>query len=96
MRSRYLVTYDIREPRRLRRMFDAMRGFGDPLQYSVFQCDLSDQEKVGMMGAISAIMKSDVDHVLIVDLGPAKGTGAARIEVLGCPRPPREAGAIVV
>jgi CRISPR-associated protein Cas2 len=96
MRQRYLVTYDIRDPKRLRRTFKAMRGFGDPLQYSVFQCDLSEHEKVALRAALSAIIKADEDQVLIVDLGPAGGRGGTCFEVLGGQRPPEEAGAIVV
>jgi CRISPR-associated protein Cas2 len=77
-------------------MFKAMRGFGDPLQYSVFRCDLSEQEKVSLIGTLSSIIKSDEDQVLIVDLGPPAGRGGTCFEVLGCQRPPEESGAIVV
>jgi CRISPR-associated protein Cas2 len=96
VRSRYLVTYDVRESKRLRRMFKTLRGFGDALQYSVFQCDLSDQERIAMLAALTGIMKADEDQVLIVDLGPSEGRGAACYEVLGCQRPPEEAGAVIV
>lgn len=77
-------------------MFKAMRGFGDALQYSVFRCDLSEQEKVNLMGTLSSIIKADEDQVLIVDLGPPTGRGGTCFEVLGCQRPPEETGAIVV
>jgi CRISPR-associated protein Cas2 len=43
-RTRYLLTYDIREPRRLRRVHQVAKDFGDPLQYSVFVCDLTEIE----------------------------------------------------
>jgi CRISPR-associated protein Cas2 len=43
-RRRYLVAYDIRDDRRLRQIASCMEGYGERIQYSVFVCDLSDQE----------------------------------------------------
>ncbi|MCY4239233.1 MAG: CRISPR-associated endonuclease Cas2 [Rhodospirillaceae bacterium] len=37
----YIVTYDISDTRRWRRVFKTMHGFGEWLQFSVFQCRLS-------------------------------------------------------
>ena len=45
-RRRFLVAYDIREAKRLRTVHTAMKAFGNPLQYSVFVCDLDPSEKV--------------------------------------------------
>jgi CRISPR-associated protein Cas2 len=44
----YLVSYDIREPKRWRRAYKILRGYGRPLQYSVFRCKLgpADIEKL--------------------------------------------------
>lgn len=39
----YLVAYDIADPKRWRRVFSVMEGFGEWLQLSVFQCRLSVQ-----------------------------------------------------
>lgn len=44
MRRRFIVCYDISAPKRLARTFRNMKGFGDPLQKSVFTCDLSAAE----------------------------------------------------
>ena len=41
MRSSYLVCYDICDDKRLKKVFKAMRGFGDHLQYSVFECQFT-------------------------------------------------------
>jgi len=41
MRNTYLVCYDICEDKRLRRVFKAMRDFGDHLQYSIFECQFT-------------------------------------------------------
>lgn len=68
-RKRYLVTYDVRDPARLRQVFKAMKGYGDWLQYSVFVCDLSRAEKSAMQLHLGSIIKHSVDSVAIIDLG---------------------------
>jgi CRISPR-associated protein Cas2 len=70
-RRRYLVAYDIRDDRRLRSIAGCMEGYGTRIQYSVFVCDLSDQEKIIMRGDIEALMKPSEDSVMVVDLGQA-------------------------
>ena len=70
-RRRYLVAYDIRDDRRLRFIAHCMEGYGTRIQYSVFVCDLSDQEKVIMRRDIETLMKASEDSVMMVDLGSA-------------------------
>lgn len=70
-RRRYLIAYDIREDRRLRSIATCMEGYGERIQYSVFICDLSDQEVVLMRGDVEARMKTSEDSVMIIDLGRA-------------------------
>jgi CRISPR-associated protein Cas2 len=70
-RHRYLVAYDIREDRRLRNIATCMEGYGERIQYSVFVCDLSDQEAVLMRGDVEARMKHSEDSVMIINLGRA-------------------------
>jgi CRISPR-associated protein Cas2 len=96
MRSRYLVSYDVCHPRRLRRVHKKMKGYGEPLQYSVFLCDLSEQEKILMIADVTDIIKADEDQVMIVNLGPPEGRGKECIEFLGAQRPPEEDGAVVL
>lgn len=43
-RKNYLVTYDITVPKNLKRIFKVCSGFGTPLQYSVFWCQLTDND----------------------------------------------------
>ncbi len=70
-RRRYLVAYDIRDDRRLRNVATCMEGYGDRIQYSVFICDLSDQEAILMRTDIEARMKPSEDSVMVVNLGRA-------------------------
>ena len=82
-RKRYLVGYDISEPKRLRNVHKAMCGYGDPLQYSVFVCDLDGVERWAMQHDLGAIIHHEEDRVLIVDLGPAYTRGAECITFMG-------------
>ncbi len=82
LRRRFVVCYDIREPRRLRKTHETMLGYGDPMQYSVFICDLSRSELLVMEDALRNVVDSAVDAVHIVDLGPAAGIARGRIRVL--------------
>lgn len=83
--QRYLVTYDICHAKRLRRVFEVLRGFGDHLQYSVFRCDLSDQALVELKAELHAVIDHDEDQVLLVNLGPATGRAANAVQALGRP-----------
>ena len=73
MRNVYLVCYDVADDKRLRRTYKTMCGFGDPLQYSVFRCELSAVERQSMKEALWEILNWDRDRVMLVDLGPAGG-----------------------
>ena len=67
----YIVTYDIAEPRRWRRVFKLMNGYGEWLQLSVFQCRLTRKRKVELQAALSELINHNADHVLLLDLGHA-------------------------
>ncbi|TVQ95606.1 MAG: CRISPR-associated endonuclease Cas2 [Desulfovibrionales bacterium] len=72
MERLYIVCYDIRDPRRWRKLYKALHGFGEWMQLSVFQCRLNTMRKLRLEDAVSQIVKQDEDHVLIMDLGPAE------------------------
>ncbi|MGH2763642.1 MAG: CRISPR-associated endonuclease Cas2 [Thermoleophilaceae bacterium] len=82
-RTRYLLAYDIRKPKRLRRVHQVAMTFGQPLQYSVFVCDLTKVELISLRGALLEEMKTDEDSVSIFDLGPPTGRGVECIEFMG-------------
>lgn len=83
MRNRYLVAYDVSDPKRLRQTHKKMTGFGDPVQYSVFICELSSKERVLLEEALTAIIHHQEDQILIVNLGPIDGRGSASLKALG-------------
>jgi CRISPR-associated protein Cas2 len=82
-RHRYLVAYDIRDGNRLREVHDVVVGFGDRLQYSVYVCDLSPQERIQLMGELRRTMDLGVDSVVFVDLGDTNRTGMSAFEFMG-------------
>jgi CRISPR-associated protein Cas2 len=83
MRQRYLVTYDISDPARLRKVFKLMKGYGRHLQLSVFRCDLSRMALATMKGELNALIHAQEDQVLIIDVGPTEGRGGEVFESLG-------------
>jgi CRISPR-associated protein Cas2 len=82
-RIRYLVAYDVREPKRLRRVHQVAKNYGYSLQYSVFVCDLTALELLALKAAMSAEANLKVDSIAIFDLGPPRGRGIKCIEFLG-------------
>lgn len=83
MRNRYLVCYDICEPKRLRQTYRKMRGFGEALQYSVFLCELSPKERAIMLSELDGIINHDEDCVMTVDLGGIDRDMDVRVSFLG-------------
>ncbi len=67
----YIVTYDIANNRRWRRVFKTMHGFGEWLQLSVFQCRLSRRRRAELETQLRQLVKAGEDHVLLIDVGPA-------------------------
>ncbi len=91
----YVVTYDISDARRWRRVFRLMQGYGRWLQLSVFHCRLDGARRVEMASQLEDIIDTTADHVLILDLGPAEEVDLA-VESLGKPFAPIERRAIVI
>lgn len=95
-RRRYVVTYDIRNDARLRRVHKTMKGFGYALQYSVFLCDLDNVEKCDMLRALGDVVHQQIDSVAIIDLGDANGRGVTCFEFLGPHAPLPRSGPRIV
>ncbi len=83
MRTNYIVTYDIRDEKRLRRVFRICKDFGLHLQYSVFECDLTATDKVRMESRLKEVMNQSVDQIIFIDLGPTSQRGERSITALG-------------
>ena len=94
--SRLSVTYDIREDKRLRKVFKIMSGFGQHLQYSVFRCALSAANKERMKARLAEVIDHRVDQVLLFDLGREEGYRADLAEWLGQAYAPDRGGAVIL
>lgn len=96
MRQIYIVSYDISDPKRLRRVFQTMRNWGDHIQLSVFECELTDRELVELRTELAGVIHHGEDQVLFIDVGPVAGRGDRSIESLGRTYFPPERLAVVV
>jgi CRISPR-associated protein Cas2 len=96
LRQVYIVSYDISDPKRLRRVFQVMRGYGDHIQLSVFRCELTDRELVELRVDLEGEIDHAEDQVLFADVGPAEGRGMHAIRSLGRPYTRPERHAVVV
>ncbi len=68
----YIVAYDITDPKRWRRVFRLMKGYGEWLQLSVFQCRLSRTRHAELIALLDGIIHHTRDHIVLMDLGPAE------------------------
>jgi CRISPR-associated protein Cas2 len=91
----YLVTYDIRHDQRWRRVFKCMKGYGEWLQLSVFQCRLSALRHAEMIAALDAVIHHKEDALLVIDLGLAASV-QPRVVALGASYTPLERAPTIV
>jgi CRISPR-associated protein Cas2 len=96
MRTSYLIAYDIADPKRLRLVFRFLKGYGDHLQFSVFECQLTAKDLVQCRAGLHDIIHHTEDQVLFVNLGPAEGRGDRVITAMGKPYVNIDAPCIIV
>ncbi|MBN9531176.1 MAG: CRISPR-associated endonuclease Cas2 [Alphaproteobacteria bacterium] len=78
----FIVTYDIADERRWRRVFKTMNGYGEWIQLSVFQCRLTRRRRAELETRLRELIKAGEDHMLLIDVGPADQIHLA-VESLG-------------
>ena len=83
MRTNYIVSYDVCDPKRLRRVHRACRDYGVHLQYSVFECDLTERERLELEHRLVELIDRSEDQILFIELGPSHTRGERRIIALG-------------
>ena len=96
MRRCYLVCYDVRDPKRLRRVHKLMKAYGEAWQYSVFYCTLKPIDRARLENALREEMNLKQDQVLIVDLGGNEDAARDSAAVLGPSLPEQESGTVVI
>ncbi|MDQ6950002.1 MAG: CRISPR-associated endonuclease Cas2 [Actinomycetota bacterium] len=95
-RRRFLVAYDIRDPKRLREVHSGMKRFGYPLQYSVFICDLDPIEKISLREIVGGRMNQHIDSLVLVDLGDPASRGIDCFEFMGLAPPLPRSGPTIL
>ena len=96
MRRSYLVCYDIRDPKRLRRVHKVLKGYGESWQLSVFFCVLKDIDRVRLQTDLEEQMNQKEDQAMILDLGPNEKEAREAATVIGQPLPKQDSGIVVV
>jgi CRISPR-associated protein Cas2 len=85
MRRCYLVCYDIRDEKRLRRVFRVCKGYGEHWQFSIFFCALKPIDRVRLQAELEEEMNLKEDQVLIMDLGENEDSARSAVAVIGQP-----------
>lgn len=84
-RGLYLVAYDIRHPRRLRKVLRIVKAYATGGQKSVHECFLSVAERAELRRVLAKRIDAATDSVIFVRLDPR-----ARPRTLGIAVPPRD------
>ncbi len=64
----YMFCYDIRDPKRLRKVSKKLESFGIRVQYSFFQCDISKEAKEKLKKELLEELNLDEDSLFIYPL----------------------------
>ena len=67
MRSWYLVSYDVRDEKRLRKVSRVLAGFGSRLQFSLFRCRMSERDIERLRWELSKVAEPE-DALLYIGL----------------------------
>lgn len=63
----YLICYDIRCPKRWRKAYKLLQGYGERMQYSIFRCWLSQRGREKLRWELEKILKAE-DSLLLIRL----------------------------
>ncbi|MGK7934622.1 MAG: CRISPR-associated endonuclease Cas2 [Xenococcaceae cyanobacterium] len=58
-----IVSYDISEDKRRTKIHDILSSYGQWMQYSLFECDLTKTEYVKLRSRLNKIINSDTDSI---------------------------------
>lgn len=59
----YLVTYDIPDDKRRKKIADILTGYGSRVQYSVFECILNVKQYKEMKTRLNKVFKQEEDNL---------------------------------
>ena len=81
----WLVCYDVRDPKRLRKCARHMEGYGERVQYSVFRCWMGEREAERLRWELTELLASEDEVMLIPLCGSCVG---GIVGIHGSDRPP--------
>jgi CRISPR-associated protein Cas2 len=81
----WLVCYDVRDPKRLRKCARHMEGYGERVQYSVFRCWMSKEQVERLRWELTEMLAPE-DEVMLIPLPQASVDGIVGIH--GSDHPP--------
>ncbi|MEQ8757467.1 MAG: CRISPR-associated endonuclease Cas2 [Coleofasciculus sp. G1-WW12-02] len=58
-----VVTYDISEDKRRTKIHSILKSYGQWMQYSVFECSLSDTQYAKLRSRLNKVIKPDQDSI---------------------------------
>jgi len=58
-----VISYDILEDRRRTKIHKILKSYGQWMQYSVFECDLSETQYAKLRSRLSQLIKPDQDSI---------------------------------
>lgn len=92
-RRRYVVAYDIPDDRRRNSVARFLNGYGERVQYSVWECLLTASQAEKMRQGLARRIKAEEDRVRIYRLCPVC---AGEVQTLGQATPPVEVPEVYV
>lgn len=60
----FIITYDIRDDKRRNIIYKTMRDYAVPVQYSVFEARLNDEDLLMLRHKLERIMRKDEDSII--------------------------------
>ncbi len=77
-RRLYIAAYDVSDPARLRAALKVLKGYASGRQKSVFECFLTDAERLELLDKVGVVIDAIEDRFFLVRLDPR-----GKVRVLG-------------
>ena len=75
-----VISYDVVSDKQRTKVLKLLKGYGTHVQYSVFECDLNEQQLAKLKRELAELVDPNTDSVRLYRLDPPR---VRRIEILG-------------
>ncbi len=65
-----IIAYDISHDKRRTKVFKTLEGYGVPVQFSVFDCEISEENLIKLLYKVESLINKKEDSVILPDLCP--------------------------